>query len=43
MKSHKKIQNTLKTSFIGAEKMLKNSGIDFNGSGTCAISVFIKE
>ncbi len=43
MHSHKKIHNSLKASFQKAEKMLKSSGIDFSASGTCAISVFIKE
>jgi len=43
MKTHKKIHNALKGSFSKAEKMLKSSGIDFSSSGTCAISIFVKE
>jgi len=33
----------LKTAFKTTEKKLKGSGIDFSGSGTCAISIFIKD
>jgi len=43
MSSHKKIHTLLKTAFKTTEKKLKGSGIDFSSSGTCAISIFVKD
>jgi hypothetical protein len=42
MNTHKKINNILKKGFKDTEKKMKGSGIDYNASGTCCISVFIK-
>ena len=32
----------MKKIFKNAEKKLKNSGIDYSNSGTCAISIFVQ-
>ena len=42
MNSHKKINKLLRNSFKDTEKKMKGSGIDYNASGTCCISVFVK-
>ena len=42
MNTHKKINNLLKNAFKTTEKKLKGSGIDYNASGTCCVSVLIK-
>jgi len=42
MNNHKKVINFLKNAFKDTEKKMKGSGIDYNASGTCCISVFIK-
>jgi serine/threonine protein phosphatase PrpC len=42
MTSHSKIYTLLKNAFKTAEKKLKGSGIDYSNSGTCVISVLIK-
>ncbi len=42
MNTHKKIKKLLRTGFKTTEKKMKGSGIDYNASGTCCISVFIK-
>ena len=42
MNTHKKINQLIKSAFKVTEKKLKGSGIDYSNSGTCAISIFIK-
>jgi len=42
MNSNKKINLLLKSAIKTTEKKMKGSGIDYNSSGTCCISVFIK-
>ena len=41
--SDKKIHKLIKSAFLTTEKKLKNSGIDYSNSGTCAIGILVKE
>ena len=43
MRGSKKVHTLLKNAFKTTEKKLKGSGIDYNASGTCCASVFIKD
>jgi serine/threonine protein phosphatase PrpC len=41
LETEKDIEKYLKKIFKNAEKKLKESGIDYSNSGTCAISILI--
>lgn len=42
LSNHKQRENFLRAAFKTAESKLKGSGIDYNNSGTCSISVYLQ-